>query len=126
MEFFLFPIIGFAIFAIVSSTVMMAKRKSAAEQMKNANEQKTGQPAQVNASVRPPVRNKYTPVKTSVNTKPDRTPAGKSVQEELHPNESVSVNKTQNGIALNFTGNDVVKGILYAEILGKPKALQKQ
>ncbi len=47
-----------------------------------------------------------------------------SVQKSPEPSAATKPRPQAQPVALSFTGSDALRGVLYAEILGKPKALQ--
>ena len=118
------PIIGFVIFTIVMSTVAAHKRKAVAEQMNRQPENTVRQAVQKTAPSGSAAPFK-TPQSQIKNIPRAPSPAKKQEEaKEVHQvNDAVSVLKKQQPI-LAFSGEEAVKGILYAEILGKPKALR--
>lgn len=117
------PIFCFIIFAVVFMTIAAARRKAAAEQQ---NQQRMFEQDKAQARTDAPVR----PVSRVQNT---RTVPQNSVQEvkakSIPRDEHLQTaqpdsSQTEQKSILSFSGNEAVKGILYAEVLGKPKSLR--
>lgn len=123
MEFLLFPIFGFIVFAIVFFSIATARRKAAAEQQnqQRIHEQDTAQ-AHSDVPVRPVTRMQHTHAAAKTNRQEDKTEAI-SKDDHLQIVQLHSSQADQKSI-LSFSGNEAVKGILYSEILGKPKSLR--
>ena len=128
MLFVFLPIIFFVLFAVIIPIVARRKQPPVnAEQTKSDPTFRDGQQAKPQTPVRPPM-------KPTVKPTPKPTPAPRVIMEgpperqRKAPDDAVAVQTAkaqEQQPFLAFTGNDAVKGILYAEILGKPKALQK-
>lgn len=128
MLFLVFPLIFFAIFMVVITAVSHRRQEAVkAEQKERDSTWQSAQQPKPQAPVRPSVQPTVKPVQKS-NLQPRFTMEGPPIpkkeesaqQPETHPLRTQESPKP----ALAFSGSDAVKGILYAEILGKPKALR--
>ena len=115
----------FLIVVVFAISATLHKQKAARANQTNPEQTfSRGPQAQPNAPVRPTVQANVKPKQKSdltprLRTEPAQTPA--------KPAQKPAVKEPLKAQAptLTFTGNDDVRGILYAEILGKPKALRR-
>ena len=126
MLFFFIPLIFAGI--VIISMISIIKGKSNAQITGQPNEQPQtiDQPVQQAAPARPTVQPYDTNVKSSTRT--GQTPPIKQTivkQESIKTVEqTIKAPKREQKTFLTFSGSEAVKGVLYAEILGKPKALR--
>lgn len=124
---FLLPLAAFIVFAVIGATLRRKAAPANSEQT-NPDPKFAGdvQKTKPSAPARPTVQPNVKPVQKSTMAPRLRTePEAKPVrQAPTAPHEPVRVQQPQAPV-LTFSGSDAMRGILYAEILGKPKALRK-
>ena len=130
MYFFILPVLFFVFISFVIAIPMSVRRKQMAARAERANPEQTlsrGQQAQPNAPVRPTVQPRVQKPVSKTNLAPRFPMEGPPPVQKKTPEEPIAkpVSQPKQQSALSFTGSDAMRGILYAEILGKPKALRK-
>lgn len=127
MLFLVIPLILFAVFIIVTYSVAKSRQQApVAEQQNQNNKAETnGQPARPAAPVRPSVRLDPSPYQAAYTTPKAKTATTVQKKSETKPETVKKETHTDTDDSpIVFSGRDAVKGIIYAEVLGKPKALR--
>ena len=126
MLFLVIPLILFAVFIIVTYSVARSRQQTPVAEKQNQNTAETnGQPAQKTAPARPTVRIHTSPYQSAyAEPKAKTVPTVQKHSETKPGNAGKETHTDAEEPSIVFSGRDAVKGIIYAEVLGKPKALR--
>ena len=128
---FLLPLVFAIIFAVI---VPLTRRKATPTNPEQTNADPgfpSGQQAPQQAPVRPTVQPNVKPttkqpIAPRMRSEAEPQPQKKVPVKQPAPSAPIAANRVQEAQPmLAFSGSDAMRGILYAEILGKPKALRK-
>ena len=128
MQFLIIPLILFAIYVVIMLAVMKNRRRAPVTEQQDQNPVQTNeQPARSAAPARPAVRTPVSPYQTAYAAPKVQSAAKEAKQTDKNKKQDlneIAPHPVTSSSPIVFSGSDAVKGIIYSEILGKPKALR--